>query len=121
MRAAAGKFGSTQKQVAQDWTAKAILLGTPEDGPSLMEQQLALFGECQVGADGTPDPKCIALYEALDNLQVALTGSVQAPTATSAATSAAAATPGSGPGPQAGQTAFFGSKRPSNNGCWPYN
>ena len=51
VRAAAAKFGPTQKQVASDWTKKALVLGAPEDGPTLMEQQLTLFGECQVRAE----------------------------------------------------------------------
>ena len=64
--------------------------------------------------DGKPDPKCVALFEALDNLQIALTGSVQTPTAATAAA-------GGIPGGQSGQTVTFGGKAKGNNGCWPYN
>ena len=55
VKAAASKFGTIQKQVAEDWTTKAITIGAPKDGPSLMEQQLLLFGECQLTEDGKPE------------------------------------------------------------------
>jgi len=120
VRSAAAKFGKTQGQVAKDWVDKAVLLGAPEGGPSLMEQQLALFGTCELQDDGSVDPKCVALYEALDNLQVVLTGSVAAPTTgpVSSATSSGATQTGKNQG-QAGQFKVETAAR--NNGCWPYN
>ena len=71
-------------------------------------------------------PKCVALFEALDDLQVAVTGEVAAPTTAasvgtpveSAASAAAAPGPIAGGG-QAGQ--FKPAATQSNNGCWPYN
>lgn len=69
----------------------------------------------QVTDDGKPDPKCVALFEALDNLQIALTGSVQTPTAAAAAVTSL----GPGGGASVGQT--VAGKSTGNNGCWPYN
>lgn len=122
VRVAASKFGPIQKQVAADWTKKALTLGETEDGPSLMEQQIMLFGECAVTEDGKPDPKCVALFDALDQLQVALEGKVVSPAGPadivaepydSKAASGFA-------GGQRGQAFNFGAKR-RNNGCWPNN
>lgn len=79
VRAAAGKFGPTQKAFAVDWTNEAISAGATSS--SLMEQTLKLFDQCEVTEDGKADPKCVALFEALDNLQVALTGEVATPSA----------------------------------------
>ena len=75
-----------------------------------MEQQLSLFGECTVGDDGAPDPKCVALFDALDSLQLALTGKIDQPSTAPVAL----ATGGS---PQVGQFKEAGTRK---NGCWPY-
>lgn len=117
--AAAAKFGVVQQQVAKDWAKKAIVLGETSDGPSLMEQQVLIFGECAVTEDGNPDPKCVALFEALDDLQVALTGKVVAPSAAAAAPAAPAA-PLTGQGFEGGQGGQFKQTESVNNGCWPY-
>ena len=79
-----------------------------------MEQTLALFDQCQVTADGKADPKCVALFEALDNLQVAITGEVITPS--SSAVIGAAPAPAADGG-QRGQFKMDGGRR--NNGCWP--
>jgi len=79
VRAAASKFGTAQKAFATDWTREAVAAGATSS--VLMEQTLKLFDQCEVTADGKADPKCVALFEALDNLQIALTGEVSTPAA----------------------------------------
>ena len=78
VKAAAAKFGSPQKTFADTWTKDALAAGNTSSG-KLMEQTLALFDSCEVTEDGKADPKCVALFEALDNLQVALTGELTTP------------------------------------------
>jgi hypothetical protein len=122
VRAAASKFGPIQKQVATDFTKKALILGEAADGPSLMDQQVMLFGECAVTDDGKPDPKCVALFQALDDLQLALEGKVVSPSGPEGVAPPNLSPSGSGGG-QGGQvTAVFGggTNVRRNNGCWPY-
>jgi len=117
VRSAAAKFGAPQKAFAETWTRDAVAAGTSSG--QLMEQTLALFDSCSVTADGKADPKCVALFDALDNLQVALIGEVATPSSEAVVgSSAAAAVPVSSAG-QAGQFAATGERK--NNGCWPYN
>jgi len=74
-----------------------------------------------VTEDGKADPKCVALFEALDNLQVALTGSVATPSASAVGKAAGASAGGSAAaqGGMRGQFKMDGGRR--NNGCWPFN
>ena len=116
VKEAARAFGNVEAQAAREWTAKLLKEGKPaEDSPSLMEQQVLIFGECKMTPDGKPDPKCVALYEALDDLQLALTGEVVQPTAVLAGV----LTKTGFEGGQGGQFKSAASK--TNNGCWPYN
>ena len=115
VRAAAAKFGGAQKTFAETWTRSAVAAGASSG--SLMEQTLELFDSCQVTADGKADPKCVALFDALDNLQVALIGEVKAPSSEAVVGGGAAKAGAAGSG-QGGQ---FKPAATSNNGCWPYN
>ena len=124
VRAAASKFGAEQKKFAESWTKEAVAAGSASG--SLMEKTLDLFDQCQVTEDGKADPKCVKLFEALDNLQVALVGEVVTPSeSTVGFSSAGGATRrvkgGAAPagGPSVGQ--FAKDDAPRNNGCWPYN
>ena len=112
---AARAFGNVEAQAAKEWTEKLLKEGKPDDdSPSLMEQQVLIFGECKLTPDGKPDPKCLALYEALDALQIALTGEVMQPTEAIAKTLTKT-------GFEGGQGGQFKSSAPkTNNGCWPY-
>jgi len=120
VKAAAAKFGPTQRAFAEDWTKRAITAGGPSSS-SLMEETLLLFDKCAVTEDGKADPKCVALFDALDNLQVALTGSVATPSAAAVGKAAAApaASNAAADGGMRGQFKMNTGRR--NNGCWPNN
>ena len=68
IRSAASKFGPAQKKEANEWLERAL---KGENEASLVEESLALFGECELSADGTPN-KCEQLSKALDRLKEAL-------------------------------------------------
>jgi len=121
VRAAAAKFGPAQKKFAIAWTKEAVEAGATSS--SLMSQTLALFDQCSLTEDGKADPKCVALFDAIDNLQIALTGEVVAPSSSALVPSPTAASnsPVKNPsgGPMRGQFKVKSGRR--NNGCWPEN
>ena len=71
VRAAASKFGPAQKKQADAWLERALKGGAM--GASLMEESLALFGECELSEAGSKAPnKCEQLSKAIETLRVAL-------------------------------------------------
>jgi len=74
VRSAALKFGSAQKKQADTWVQR-VLAG--ERTVSLMEESVALFGECELSEKGSKAPnKCEALSAALEGVRVAM-GSIE--------------------------------------------
>ena len=71
VRNAASKFGLEQKKGADAWVKRVLAGEVTSEG--LLEQQVALFGECMLSEDGSPS-KCEELQEALAALQEALEG-----------------------------------------------
>jgi len=70
VRSAAAKFGPEHQSVARAWTSRVRSNGWANPA-ALLEDQVALFGECLVDEDGSPD-RCLVLQESLEALQVAL-------------------------------------------------
>jgi len=78
LRSTATLFGPEQRQAADAWIKK-ITSGEVSDGTGLLEEQVALFGECVLSEDGTPS-NCQQLEQALSELQLAIeTCNVDAP------------------------------------------
>ena len=70
VRSAASKFGPLQKKQADAWVQRAL---DGESSSSLIEQSVALFGECELSEEGSKAPnKCAALSKALEELRAAL-------------------------------------------------
>ena len=70
IRSAASKFGPAQKKQANEWLERAL---KGENEASLVEESLALFGECELSEEGSKSPrKCEQLSKALDRLKEAL-------------------------------------------------
>jgi len=79
LRSAATLFGPEQKTAADEWIKKVISGDTMSKATGLLEEQVALFGECVLSEDSTPS-NCQKLEEALSELQTAIeTCSVDAP------------------------------------------
>ena len=70
LRTAATSFGPEQKAAADAWIKK-LTSGQETNGLGLLEEQVALFGECVLSEDSTPS-NCQALEEALAGLQAAI-------------------------------------------------
>lgn len=70
VRTAAAKFGPEQENVAALWVAE-MRRNESVNPLALLEQQVALFGECLLDDDGGPE-RCKELNEALGALQVSL-------------------------------------------------
>lgn len=68
LRNAASKFGPEQKAAADKWIKAVANKGSPS---ALLEEQIALFGECVLSEDGTPS-NCQLLDQALQDFQEAL-------------------------------------------------
>lgn len=68
VRTAAAKFGTEQERIAEMWIAE-MRANRALDPFALLEQQVALFGECMVDDDTN---RCKELHEALAALQVSL-------------------------------------------------
>jgi len=71
LRNAATLFGPEQKAAADAWIKQVIDGDTMSKATGLLEQQVALFGECVLSEDSTPS-KCQQLDEALAELQQAI-------------------------------------------------
>ena len=71
VRAAATKFGVSEKKVANEWLERA--LEGRSSPTSLMESTLELFGDCMLPEKGAKMPnKCEELSKALETLRTAL-------------------------------------------------
>lgn len=71
VRSAAAKFGPAQQKQANDWLERALKGDMSTE--SLIEQQLILFGECELSPEGSSSPnKCVAMSKALDAFRVSL-------------------------------------------------
>lgn len=71
VRSAAAKFGPAQKKQADAWVQRALNGGASSS--SLIEESVALFGECELSEEGSKAPnKCAALSKALEDLRAAL-------------------------------------------------
>lgn len=70
LRSAATKFGPSQRKLADAWLERAL---KGENEESLIEESLALFGECELSEEGFKSRnKCERLSKALTALQDAL-------------------------------------------------
>lgn len=75
VRSTAGKFGPAQRKQADVWVQRAIsgeAPATQAERTSLLEESVALFGECTLEADGSGSKKCEQLWAAIEDLRVAL-------------------------------------------------
>ena len=70
LRSTATLFGPEQKAAADAWIKK-MTSGAVRDGSGLLEEQVALFGECVLSEDSTPS-NCQQLEQALADLQSAI-------------------------------------------------
>jgi len=70
LRASAAKFGPEQKEAADEWIKK-VTTGKEVGGAGLLEEQIALFGECVLSEGSTPSD-CQRLVAALGALQEAV-------------------------------------------------
>ena len=68
---AASKFGPEQKKVAAAWVSDVRASGSINPA-QLLEQQVALFGECLLDEDGGGSERCQELQDALGALQAGL-------------------------------------------------
>jgi len=70
VRSAAAKFGLAQQKQANAWVERAIKGMSTE---SLIESQLALFGECELSEEGSKEPnRCVAMSKALEAFRLSL-------------------------------------------------
>ena len=71
VKTAASKFGPAQLKQANTWLERAQKGEMSSE--SLIEEQLVLFGECELSPEGASSPnKCVALSKALDAFRLAL-------------------------------------------------
>lgn len=115
--AAAAQIGPKPARFAQDWTAMAIEKCEAGGAAAMLEEVKDLFDECACTQQTKTSAGCVALVDAVDKLQAALLGKLEAPSMSVVPAVLTVKAPKEGKG----GNPFATMAQRRNNGCWPYD